>query len=490
MSTEDGQQIYLDRNGIMELAASVQTPGGPHILTQNMPAEMLSTMGMSEDMLSTLLANNSVVVAAEQQYEPNNTAAIGGESSVTAEHHLHIHTHQQPQQLLMQLQRQPADQSSNGVTLAAETNQTNATHTPILSTLEQPTKSDATGLHLMHHMDMDNGRANLEQSLAVIGVTQASVPTSLELPITITNPAIAHATLSTEMRTSASAAAVTVAETIVTSVAQPSQHQQHQLHQQHEYCDTPFLDTDGNVIVMIQAEDGGPQPIVHHHHHQDQHQHHHQQHMEMLIEETAQTDGEMVPMTPPLPDPDSVTTTITANNNARLDVVVGGNNNIHAFSSPSSDSSSEIPLQPTEILVIHGQTAADQTAAIAVQPFIIYDDDGNGNNVVHHHVHHGHSNVIMADDVEMDEHETAEVLEWQQHEHHQQHQHHHQLQQHQQHLGADLYLDDMDMQGDVSEVVEVVENGDTNDSTADVFAGVVDDAMLQDAMLYSGVVRR
>lgn len=69
----------------------------------------------------------------------------------------------------------------------ALTNETNAVM-PIMSTLEQPTKTD----RLSPHSSLELGVQNLDESLAVIGVTaHTNIPTSLELPITITNPAIA-----------------------------------------------------------------------------------------------------------------------------------------------------------------------------------------------------------------------------------------------------------------------------------------------------------
>ncbi|XP_022219529.2 uncharacterized protein LOC111072158 [Drosophila obscura] len=71
--------------------------------------------------------------------------------------------------------------------ITARTNETNAllNQTPIMSTLENPS---AVQLRCVSPL----GEVNLEDSLAVIGVTNTSgVPTSLELPITVTNPAIA-----------------------------------------------------------------------------------------------------------------------------------------------------------------------------------------------------------------------------------------------------------------------------------------------------------
>ncbi|SPP90131.1 Hypothetical predicted protein [Drosophila guanche] len=72
--------------------------------------------------------------------------------------------------------------------ITARTNETNAllNQTPIMSTLENPS---AVQLRRVSPL----GEVNLDDSLAVLGATNTSgVPTSLELPITVTNPAIAH----------------------------------------------------------------------------------------------------------------------------------------------------------------------------------------------------------------------------------------------------------------------------------------------------------
>lgn len=82
---------------------------------------------------------------------------------------------------------QAVRQQQQPIVPAAQTNETNAVM-PIMSTLEHPTKSD----RLSPHSSLELGGQNLDESLAVIGVTaHTNIPTSLELPITITNPAIA-----------------------------------------------------------------------------------------------------------------------------------------------------------------------------------------------------------------------------------------------------------------------------------------------------------
>lgn len=73
----------------------------------------------------------------------------------------------------------------------AYVSETNAvlTKPPIMSTLEVPSKADALSSSTMSEEGVST---NLDDSLAVIGVKREtkSIPASLELPITITNPKI------------------------------------------------------------------------------------------------------------------------------------------------------------------------------------------------------------------------------------------------------------------------------------------------------------
>ncbi|XP_068154581.1 LOW QUALITY PROTEIN: serine-rich adhesin for platelets [Drosophila tropicalis] len=83
--------------------------------------------------------------------------------------------------------------------ITARTNETNALldQTPIMSALESP--STARSVQLRRVVSPLTAGNTLDDSLAVIGVTNVSatgVPTSLELPITVTNPAIAPARVS------------------------------------------------------------------------------------------------------------------------------------------------------------------------------------------------------------------------------------------------------------------------------------------------------
>lgn len=160
LSTGDGQQIMLDQQTLLAIINSgdtpqIMTPDGQQITLPCNPKELLAALAVDQvddsqsqpDIFTTALSNTEVL---------------------------------QHEQLLNEV-----------VTLQpvkAHVSETNAilTQPPIMSTSEQPSKGDFKSVSEML------GK-NLEDSLAEIGVvsSQHSVPTSLELPITVTNPAIA-----------------------------------------------------------------------------------------------------------------------------------------------------------------------------------------------------------------------------------------------------------------------------------------------------------
>lgn len=190
LNTADGQQIVLDQQGILDLAASGQSPefitaDGQQIILQNTPQEILSAIGLNEDVVNSLMAGQQCMIAAEDMVQSNDILAAALADT---------EGYQQDQYNINEVY---AQQVANGLDSGlvypnqqgaqASTTETNAilTQPPIMSTLEQPSKATdrlTPNLELL-------GQSNIEQSLATIGVT--NVPTSLELPITITNPAIA-----------------------------------------------------------------------------------------------------------------------------------------------------------------------------------------------------------------------------------------------------------------------------------------------------------
>lgn len=228
LNTPDGQQILLNQQAIFALAAAggdipqFITADGQQIELQNTPQEILAAIGLNADIISSLLAGQQCLIpedeftaiqaAAIQQststIESNDQLVHESESAATNTLLFHEHHHH--------LQIQPI--------LSNKTNETNAilTQPPIMSTLEQPRAKIASSTNGNAGVDGAVGSEilciagvpNLDQSLAtIIGVTSShtNVPTSLELPITITNPAIAQQTSSSnQLYTSIGAGNVSV----------------------------------------------------------------------------------------------------------------------------------------------------------------------------------------------------------------------------------------------------------------------------------------
>lgn len=203
INISDGRQLLVDQQSLMALANGEEFPqfvtsDGHQIILQSGQHDILSAIAFAEDV--GLIAGQQILIPEDDlaviQGQGGNhdilAAALAGAGTDTFGQEQYIDN------VLIQ--------SANGVedivdpmiyhtlpqpTVTALTNATNAvlTQPPIMSTLEQPSKTDrlSPNMELMGH--------NLDESLAVIGVTSnTNVPTSLELPITITNPAIAAKT--------------------------------------------------------------------------------------------------------------------------------------------------------------------------------------------------------------------------------------------------------------------------------------------------------
>lgn len=209
-STVDGQRIILDQQAILALAAAGnETPefvntDGEKIVLQTTPQEILSAMGLTDEIVNGLLTGQQcteeypvlqqedteqeIMVAALDCSDvyANQEQFMGAEDVVlTTDQAGLIYQHV--------LQAEQAAVEAGQPQLTNKTNETNAIgHMPIMSTLEQPTAKGVDAL-----LDSGAGALCIDESLAVIGVTcgnNTNVPTSLELPITITNPAIAQQT--------------------------------------------------------------------------------------------------------------------------------------------------------------------------------------------------------------------------------------------------------------------------------------------------------
>lgn len=204
INISDGQQLLVDQQSLMALANGEEFPqfvtsDGHQIILQSGQHDILSAIAFAEDV---------GLIAGQQILIPEDDLAViqgqGGNHDILAAALAGTEAFSQEQFIDNVLIR-----SANGVddpmvyhtmpppTITPLTNAvTNATNavSPIMSTLEHPTKTDRISPN--HSLEFTG--QNLDESLAVIGVTTSNtnVPTSLELPITITNPAIASKTTS------------------------------------------------------------------------------------------------------------------------------------------------------------------------------------------------------------------------------------------------------------------------------------------------------
>lgn len=208
INISDGQQLLVDQQSLMALANGEEFPqfvtsDGHQIILQGGQHDILSAIAFAEDV--GLIAGQQILIPEDDlaviQGQSGNhdilAAALAGTEAFSQEQFIDNVLIQSTNGVedivdpIVYHQRHPRQQP----TVAALTNETNAvlTQPPIMSTLEQPTKTD----RLSPNNSMELIGQNLDESLAVIGVTSnTNVPTSLELPITITNPAIAPKTTS------------------------------------------------------------------------------------------------------------------------------------------------------------------------------------------------------------------------------------------------------------------------------------------------------
>ncbi|XP_055635096.1 mucin-5AC isoform X2 [Toxorhynchites rutilus septentrionalis] len=175
LNTQDGQQIILDQQSLMALAAGgdtshLLTPDGQQILLQGSAQELLAALAVSQASLGIVAAEGTQIIVASESLIDLQDAPLPGEI----------------------IQVNP--------NTTVETNAV-LTKPPIMSTVEVPTKNGngaEASIHSPEQKTLETVSTNLDESLAaVIGVPgNPNVPTSLELPITVTNPVIAKTTTS------------------------------------------------------------------------------------------------------------------------------------------------------------------------------------------------------------------------------------------------------------------------------------------------------
>lgn len=169
LSTGDGQQIVLDQQTLLALANSgeapqIMTPDGQQIILPGSPQEILAALAGNQ-------GESIIIQAGDLPSQSDILAAALANTEVF-----------QQEPLLNDVVVSPP--------VKAHVSETNAvlTQPPIMSTSEQPSNGEVKpATELLSK--------NLDDSLAEIGVVSTHntvrVPASLELPITVTNPAIA-----------------------------------------------------------------------------------------------------------------------------------------------------------------------------------------------------------------------------------------------------------------------------------------------------------
>lgn len=188
INTGDGQQIILDQQSLTMLAAGEMpqliTADGQQIILQATPQDIISALAVNQGELGLFGSGDHQIIINQQDFGgDNSTIAVAYQPSESLIGDVLL------QQQTPQPHQTPSDLVVNQ-TISTDTVLTN----PIMSTLEVPTKKFDRPPPVS--LTLEGGPNSIEDSLAVIGVTttNSSVPSSLELPITVTNPAIVSKT--------------------------------------------------------------------------------------------------------------------------------------------------------------------------------------------------------------------------------------------------------------------------------------------------------
>lgn len=189
----DGERILLDQQCYEQLTQgqvpTLVTPDGQQLMLQIQPNDLSAAVQLNQPEMSQIIINEGTISGDENNQDILATAMAGSDFP--------------PEQYMGEMMQQIESASMEVEPLGfqtinqAPTSETNAIleQPPIMSTLVQPSKKDIPSSSV--------GCSNLDESLAVIGVTAptTNVPTSLELPITVTNPNIAPKTTTSAMAT-------------------------------------------------------------------------------------------------------------------------------------------------------------------------------------------------------------------------------------------------------------------------------------------------
>ncbi|XP_030381380.1 uncharacterized protein LOC115629153 isoform X2 [Scaptodrosophila lebanonensis] len=183
---DDGDRVYLHGSDILQAAQEylqerdLQLVNVEELMASSSnEVETLNSEEISDDGISRLASTGIGVLNVNARTETTSSALLADSDNDDIDDkkvgHVYI---------------PPSAATNLTPPITARTNETNAllNQMPIMSTLEH-----VSGVQLRRVSPLTD--ANLEDSLAVIGVVannvNSNVPTSLELPITITNPAIA-----------------------------------------------------------------------------------------------------------------------------------------------------------------------------------------------------------------------------------------------------------------------------------------------------------
>lgn len=174
----DNQQTLLNASG----SAEANSENQKMIITASSDGISFTSDGQSnQDILAAALAGTEVFESDSLIHETINVSTVAETALIEID------------SLSPNLQNVNTTVHSNVFETSSTLNQ------PIMSPLEHPSnkneKTTNSGL-LAISKDTKINPKNLEDSLAVIGVATTNVPTSLELPITVTNPRIAAKTTS------------------------------------------------------------------------------------------------------------------------------------------------------------------------------------------------------------------------------------------------------------------------------------------------------
>lgn len=208
LNTGDGQQIILDQQSLLAMAVSGDVS---QLFTQD--GQQLILPGSAQEILNAIAASQN-----ELGEQPILIQAPMGDQDILATALANTEVFQQDQLLTGSL----GDLNPPVKAHVSETN-TVLTQSPIMSTTEQPTKNNGNVEKISPELSK-----NLDEKLAEIGVTQhqTNVPVSLELPITVTNPAIAPKTTTNPLELNsmypATALGVAVSSTVSTQEISPA----------------------------------------------------------------------------------------------------------------------------------------------------------------------------------------------------------------------------------------------------------------------------